>query len=625
MGRRIDRLRVGWRAAPVALAIGLLGAAPAAAGSFEPAPLEVPQGKYFDLGVADVDSDSDLDLFSSNHQYPQLLQLNDGSGRFSAVGGAAGFEPSPAFPGLGDLFHPPRPEAPGLYIYARHSAVADPIYGQGQLVVETRDLPGGAKVLLDFVGRRVAPGSVEGARVVKGAGASGARIRVEAGANSLTVIRPAHLDLPIRVRVGEGTPLGATRVGSELVQPSDHRFNLRTRDRHGIAWADFNSDGSQDAFISNGGLGGEIIDYEEVVSDELLRGAGRRSPRFVDRYRRSGLDKGDCRGRAAFGLDHDGDGSVDLFQTCDAGSPRLALGDGAGRLDDRSGLLRAVGPRAQGPASRWLELDGRRGLELVVASDRALDVFGRDGNRIELASDLGGRHGGYVGGISFGDFDGDGDGDLIVGSGSGVTLYVNRGGSLRERDPRRFGLPGSGVSAINWVDFDNDGRLDLHAHPGGLWWQRPNGTFRRTRFLRLPDPAGEARSSWLDADANGTMEPVIVARRRPTTDWVARRFVNERRSRHWLEVDVGGPGGSATAYGARVRVHTGRGALTSWVGAAEGSRYSSGNNRVHFGLGGRSRVRSIAVRWPDGRRTRIRSPRINRVLEVPTPSGRTRR
>ena len=70
-------------------------------------------------------------------------------------------------------------------------------------------------------------------------------------------------------------------------------------------------------------------------------------------------------------------------------------------------------------------------------------------------------------GVDAGDFDNDGDEDLVITelTGQGSTLYVNDGtGVFEERSGpvgvRLASLPFTGFGA-GWIDFDNDGWLDI--------------------------------------------------------------------------------------------------------------------------------------------------------------------
>ena len=78
-------------------------------------------------------------------------------------------------------------------------------------------------------------------------------------------------------------------------------------------------------------------------------------------------------------------------------------------------------------------------------------------------------------------------------------------------------------------------------------------------------------------------------------------LVNQaKNTNHWLGVRLVGVQSNRDGIGARVRVHAGE---RTWIDEVRsGSSYDSSNDlRLHFGLGQRSKVEWIEVRWPNGR------------------------
>jgi hypothetical protein len=73
--------------------------------------------------------------------------------------------------------------------------------------------------------------------------------------------------------------------------------------------------------------------------------------------------------------------------------------------------------------------------------------------------------GGLSRGVAFGDADGDGDADLLVAN------TINYPEFLYRNDHDRFvqvmetapSLAGGFTEGVNWIDFDNDGDLDIFA------------------------------------------------------------------------------------------------------------------------------------------------------------------
>ena len=110
-------------------------------------------------------------------------------------------------------------------------------------------------------------------------------------------------------------------------------------------------------------------------------------------------------------------------------------------------------------------------------------------------------------GVDAGDFDDDGDEDIIVGElpGQGADLYVNDGTGVFTDESARAGLrlrtlPSTGFGAA-WLDYDNDGRLDLAAR------QRRGDAHRRSARAR------RASSRW----RSGASCSAIPAARRSRT------------------------------------------------------------------------------------------------------------
>ena len=83
-------------------------------------------------------------------------------------------------------------------------------------------------------------------------------------------------------------------------------------------------------------------------------------------------------------------------------------------------------------------------------------------------------------------------------------------------------------------------------------------------------------------------------------------FRNTSRGGHWLDVALArfAPGARVTVDGVTQEVHAGS------------SYLSSEDPRLHFGLGGKTRVAELTVAWPGGKITRMRNVRADRIVEV---------
>ena len=71
----------------------------------------------YDTGITDANGDGLLDIFTSNHNWRQLLLLADEQGGYKDVLSQWGLDQSQEFPGIEISTIPPELDKPGLYIY----------------------------------------------------------------------------------------------------------------------------------------------------------------------------------------------------------------------------------------------------------------------------------------------------------------------------------------------------------------------------------------------------------------------------------------------------------------------------------------------------------------------------
>ena len=299
-----------------------------------------------------------------------------------------------------------------------------------------------------------------------------------------------------------GSPARDRLFRNDLVETGELRFVDATEDSGlsstgygmGVAAGDFDGDGRIDLYVTNLG------------PNRLWRNAG--GGRFEDATEAAGADDPRWSVPAAF-FDYDGDGMLDLFVanyvdfnlgshtlcTFGSGEPdycspktyraepdRLFRNLGGGRFEqttDRAGLAPEFG-NGLGAVPADLDLDGR--LDLYVANDGTPNQMwmNRGGGRFENRALFGGSAVNRRGeaeagmGIGVGDMDGDGDEDLYVThiTGETSTLYLNDGeghftdaGMPAGLDPPSLPMTGFGTG---WLDFDNDGDLDLLAVNGAV-------------------------------------------------------------------------------------------------------------------------------------------------------------
>jgi hypothetical protein len=329
-------------------------------------------------------------------------------------------------------------------------------------------------------------------------------------------------------------------------------------------------------------------------------------------------------------------------------------GDRFGDVTDKSGINRALGP---GLGVAAADVNGDGWPDLFVANDTAPNhvwINQRNGKFKEAGLESGAAYGenglAKAGmGVAIGDFDGDGQEDLFVVNlmREGATLYRKEGVSPQGLPifldvTRQSGLytltyPFTGFGT-GWLDFDNDGRLDLFIANGAVTMREEQRgqpapfkernllihneggkftdvTARAGRAFQLPEVTRGA--AFGDIDNDGRVDIVITNNNGP-----ARLLLNNAPRAAWCEVHLKGNGNvNRDAFGALVTLY--REGLPKLVRHVhtDSSYCSASDPRVHFGLGGKPAIRAIEVAWPDGSIERWDTPVANRILTLVRGTG----
>ena len=252
-------------------------------------------------------------------------------------------------------------------------------------------------------------------------------------------------------------------------------------------------------------------------------------------------------------------------------------------------------------------------------------------------------------GVAGGDFDGDGDEDIVVTNlnNQGCVLYRNDGSGYFYDATAEVGLLQATQAftgwGVGWLDYDNDGGLDLFVANGAIYlleslrgksrypYNQLNQLFHNEghgqRFREMTGAAGPAfelsevsrGAAFGDLDNDGDVDVVVVNNNGP-----ARLLLNEtnpRLRRHWLEIRLTAAKGNKFGIGARVELQQAGRKLARRVGT-EGSYASASDVRVHFGLGENPQVDAVTVQWPDGSRETWEKVRADRIVELREGTGR---
>jgi hypothetical protein len=155
--------------------------------------------------------------------------------------------------------------------------------------------------------------------------------------------------------------------------------------------------------------------------------------------------------------------------------------------------------------------------------------------------------GGLSRGVAFGDADGDGDADLLVGNTINYPefLYRNDGEQFAQVMETAPSLAGGFTEGVNWVDFDNDGDLDIFTvrtnGANDLYRNDGDWSFAEIEMGDLTtDRSTSSMACWADIDGDGWLD-VFVVNRRGENDAIYRSLDGQSFER--VEGSVAGRGG----------------------------------------------------------------------------------
>jgi hypothetical protein len=297
-----------------------------------------------------------------------------------------------------------------------------------------------------------------------------------------------------------------------------------------------------------------------------------------------------------------------------------------------SGIAKYKG-RAMGVTAADFDLDGFP--DIYVANDKTENFLFhnlKDGKFEEIAVAAGAAYGQNGENTSamgpvFQDLDQDGLVDLWV-SDSKYDRLMKNAGQLKFKDvTESAGISQLSAQYVSWGtgvhDFDNDGLDDVFLVHGGLIHMVPqeHSVFRNlgdTKFEDVSSSAGAffARKSvgrgaaFADYDNDGRVDALIVNLGGP-----AFLLHNTSPANHWISVKLVGRKSNRDGIGARVEVVSG-GRRQMHERVAGSGYLSQDDPRLHFGLGGASKVDRLTVTWPSGARQTLENAATDRVVVI---------
>jgi enediyne biosynthesis protein E4 len=245
-------------------------------------------------------------------------------------------------------------------------------------------------------------------------------------------------------------------------------------------------------------------------------------------------------------------------------------------------------------------------------------------------------------GVDFADYNNDGWPDIIVTdlANQRFALYANLKDSSFDYSTPVTGLAGITLLHSGWgvrfIDYDNDGWKDLfivQSHvmdtiqitEPTLRYREPPLLLRNEvgkKFVDVSAASGEVfHQEWAarglaigDLNNDGKLDAVVTL-----NDGPAFVLLNQTRtSNHWVILHLVGVKSNRDAIGAEVRVSTSEGDRYGTV-TTSSSYQSSGDKRLHFGLGNSDSIRQVEIRWPSGIRQVLSNQRPDSILTVTEP------
>jgi hypothetical protein len=417
----------------------------------------------------------------------------------------------------------------------------------------------------------------------------------------------------------------------------------------GAAWGDYDGDGRLDLFVTR--YGTSLLFHNE--------GKGR----FTDVSAATGIDRHEGFWTGVSWADYDQDGDLDLY-VCgyvkykwDAESAKgvsrqfqsvvpytlnpssyppernLLLRNDRGAFKDVARDAQVDNLTGRSLSASWADFDGDGRPDLYVAndvSDNAMYLNAGNGRFRDVShSAWVADHRGAMG-LGVGDWDNSGRFAIFITHwlAQENALYVNesRNMKLTPEAPLRFvdqadltGLGQVALGVIGWatgfLDYDNDGRLDLYCVNGSTFQQESDESqlvpMRSFLFWNAGErgyyevgakagapfasPAVGRGGSFADYDADGDLDIAYVVH-----GGALRLARNEGGHRNaWLRVVLRAPR-NTHAVGALVRV-TAQG-VTRMRAVGNQSSYLGQEppGEVFFGLGDATAVDRLEVTWPDG-------------------------
>lgn len=387
-------------------------------------------------------------------------------------------------------------------------------------------------------------------------------------------------------------------VGGRFEDVSDKSGAADPGDGFVALWADLDNDGDLDLAVANGVI-------KDGTVPQIYRNNG--DGTFTNMTRAAGIDEPPTHGAIGIALgDYDKDGRVDLLINGLEPAPnRLYHNEGNWKFKDVAQKAGVVQPMHNGFVCFFFDYNND-GYPDIFTTSLASWTAVIDGLRDSYHPPKNAMHPDV--------------GRLFRNNKNGTFTDVTYEAGLY----LPVGVMGAGVA-----DLDNDGYIDLYLGVGDPQMSRlePNRFFHNNgdgTFTDLTDHVGFHRPgnkghgvSFVDIDEDGDLDIYAQLGGHYPGDFARNAFYKNLKGNqnHWLQVDLVGVKSNRAGIGAQLTVRSGGFLAYREVKGAEGFGATS-QMRQHFGLGARTKIDSLEIRWPSGLTQKFDNLGSNQIIRV---------
>jgi hypothetical protein len=365
------------------------------------------------------------------------------------------------------------------------------------------------------------------------------------------------------------------------------------------SWADYDNDGDLDLFVAN-----NVGSYNFLYNNNGDGSFTKVTEGHIASY------DGYSHGATWADYDSDGylDLFVSDFMPSRVNLLYRNLGDGTFELITSGDIIKVTGHSI---GSSWADVDNDGDPDLFVPNAGEKNFFFRNINgelTLEPSSALAQQESSSTGG-SWGDYDNDGDLDLFVANASNVPnqLFINDGSGNFTNSSTIVGNESKNTHGSTWTDFDNDGDIDLFTTNDGFqsnqfYTNNGDGTFTVSENdlnKNLENSFGAAAS---DIENDGDLDLFIVNH----SGGENVLFENTKGAcQNSFCMTLVGVNSNTSAIGAHVYATTtiyGNSVtqyreVSSQTGGGAGGQNTM---KVYFGIGDATQIDLLVIKWPSG-------------------------